>query len=295
MIFILTISFLWGLILTVFVLSPLLNIKKPKRLKSPLILIALILGHGVLSFSPQANAEEQVVPQDVAIPPPYIQEENGYWVPSVNQYILMPAQGVLHVYYVGMFSNSFHAKSTKILFPFPKNIENVRLHSKATATLDTTNSNKEVVLNTPLDENTNQLQAEFDLQAPSGSVAWKKNSLHTLPGVTILIMPEYNGILRNMISYFYPNVNVWPARITNFPQDFKSMLSTDVLKPDASSKDQSGELSRQFIRVGDMTANFPEFDVVGIVPVRFFIYLLILAFLFFFAVACLISLHKLKS
>ena len=218
----------------------------------------------VTLFAAHANESGvSSIPSDVVIPPPSILPDTGYWLPTVNQYILTPAQGILHVYYVGMFSNNFHAKSTKILLPFPKNITDVSIHSNAAATLEKVNgqTNDEIILNTPLTEGVNQIQAEFSLQANTGVASWKKNSLNSLPGVTIIMMTPK------------------PAKIINFPTDFRSIPGDEI----------------QFVRVGNSSSNFPEFNVVGLVPSRFFIYLLVLFFACFFIAALIISILKLKS
>lgn len=233
---------------------------------------------------------------NVVIPAPVILPGSGYWVPSVNQYILIPVQGALHVYYVGMFSNTFHAKGTKVLLPFPKNVIDVSIQSKDSVTLDNTDKqNSEIVLNTPLNDDVNQIQAEFSLSGGNGIVLWQKNSIAVLPGVTIIIMPEYEGILRSFLEHFFPSINVWPARVINPPNDFKIMLSTDVLKDDTSKNDKVGELSRQFVRVGDDFAKFPEFKVVGLVPNRFSIYLLISFFSCFFIAIIIFVAFKIFS
>lgn len=234
----------------------------------------------------------QEVSPGVVIPPAVILEETGYWLPAVNQFILMPDQGQLRIYYVGMFNNQFHAKRTKILLPFPKNSEGIIINGSSSSVLES-DKNKNVILNTPLQPKTNQIQAEFILKAETGVAQWKKNSLSTLPGVSIFIMPEYSGILRNMISKIIKNINLWPARFQDFPQDFKMNLSTNILSQD--SKTDSGQLSRQFVRVGGTFANYPEFRVIGLVPSRLFLILLISFFACFFAAAFFIFIFKLKS
>ncbi len=282
------------------------NEKKESGNSSLQFILALFMVLGILFFTThysgkifaqETKAQQASEPRSVTIPPPFILPDTGYWLPAVNQFILIPENASLHVYYVGMFSNSFHAKSTKILLPFPKNITGISIHAKDEATLDKIqNSSKDaLILNTPLEASINQIQAEFILHADNGSLEWKKNTLDILPGVTIFIMPESDGILRNILSHFYLPVNIEPARIINFPKDFKSALSEDVLKPDANSNNTSHELSRQYVRVGDFSSLFPEFNIVGIAPSRFFIYLLILFFCCFFAAALSISFFKLRS
>ena len=249
-----------------------------------LIIIACFFfaSHFFYPFIQKSYALEQnpqAIPDNVTIPPPFILEQSHSWVPSVNQFILIPDQGLVHVYYVGMFSNQLAEKQVKILFPFPKNISNLTIHSKETATLETNSPNhiNEIVLNTPLSEKVNQFQAEFTLDAAEGKALWNSNSLKELPGVTIFILPETRGILRDL----FPSLNIWPARFSHFPSDFKSILSSNVLKPEEENT-QTGELSRQMIRVGNLNSPYPEFEINGVVPSRFSLYLGILFFACFF-------------
>jgi len=268
MVFILVFSFLWGLFLTWFVLSPLFSrsfpfsTSFPRKRKSKgtsldlSIIIGFILFSSIVLFTNKSFAVD--VKSDVVLPPPTILPNTGYWLPSVNQYILTPQQGMLHVYYVGMFLNTFHAKGTKILLPFPKNIKNVSIILKKTASLDKTNN--DFVLNTPLNDDANQIQAEFSLQADAGSLVWQKNSLDVLPGVTIIMLEKGIG------------------QFLNFPKDFKQM-----------------ENSNQFVRVGNSFSNFPEFEIIDIVPSRFYIYLLILIFFCFLITALVVYFLTLKK
>jgi len=263
MIFIVTVSFLWAGLLTLFVLSPMLGSTK-KLLLTMLVTFAVTLI--ALQYYNSAFAQETksaVAPANVVIPPPTILPESGYWVPAVNQFILVPAQGLLHVYYVGMFANIYHAKGTKILLPFPKNIKNVSIRTNESASLDTFSgeSNRDIILNTSLQDNTNQIQAEFTLPASTGVVSWKKSSLNFLPGVTIIMMSAH------------------PASFINFPKDFKSLPGGEI----------------QFVRVGNSSTHFPEFKIVGLLPTRNYLYFIVIFFACVFFASLFFSNSKLKS
>jgi hypothetical protein len=220
------------------------------------------------------EATKQTIPKNVKIPPATILPGTEFSVPSINQYILSPEQGQLHVYYVGMFSNDTKATKAQILLPFPKGISNVVLHSKESALLENAGekSKGEIILNTPLDPEVNEIQGEFIVPAANGSADWEKNTLKTLPGVTIVML------------------NSESSKLNHFPKDFFSLNS------DPQSKANSNEnFSEQFVRVGNADSAFPEFEVVHIVPSRIFIYGLILFFAFFFVACFAVSLFKLRS
>jgi hypothetical protein len=217
-----------------------------------------------------ARAQSQTLPPDVTIPPAFLVQPGELMVPSVNQYILIPDEGFVHVYYVGMFSNESKAKSGHILFPFPKGISQLTFPSNNSGIL-IGHASDEVILNTPLQPSVNQFQAEFRISAKDGIAKWRKNTLATLPGVVLFIMPEDKSILREALQNHLPNLNMWPPRFAAFPSDFHSFLSADVLKSnekEGSAQDQS----RQYVRVANGKVSFPEFEVRGIVPSRVFLY-----------------------
>jgi hypothetical protein len=223
--------------------------------------------------------ESQNIPANVTVPPPFILPNTGYWLPAVNQFILIPSQGKLVVYYVGMFSNTFHAKGTKILLPFPKNVTNVTIQSKDAATLETMSSenHNEIILNTPLDDSVNQIQAEFTLDAKTNTIQWKANSLPTLPGVTIVMMNEEDG------------------KFLNFPKDFYSLKKDDLTKAHLQASELNTNSAKQFVRLGDSNSTFPEFEIQIFTPSRFFIHLIIAFFSCFFIAAILFCLKISKK
>lgn len=113
------------------------SLKNPKQEKETgsisigalfyLLLIGFLFFVGTQLSYAQANPDHAVVnhekvtaPSDVTIPPPSILPKTGNWLPAVNQYILIPMQGRLHVYYVGMFSNTLEAQEAKIQIPYQR-------------------------------------------------------------------------------------------------------------------------------------------------------------------------------
>ncbi len=239
MIFIVSVSFLWGSFLSFFILKPLVKINRK--------IIILFSGSFIILFSFLYGFKV------------FAQEVNVASVPSVNQFTLVPSQGFVHVYYVGVFSNTEEKKEAKILLPFPKNTSNIIIHSAKNSSYKI--ENNEVILNTPLVLGTNQIQGEFNLNAMYGEILWQKNSLSFLPGVVIFIMSEK------------------PAKFIYFPKDFRSIPGDNT----------------QYVRLGNSSSLFPEFKITNIIPSRSLIHFLIIFFACCFVAALIVSVRKLKS
>jgi hypothetical protein len=225
--------------------------------------------------------EKVTAPPDVTIPPPTILPSTGYWLPSVNQFILIPIQGRLHVYYVGMFNNTFHAKGAMVQIPLPKGFADVQIFGNPNLIIEKSTEGGSPIINTPLSEGVNQLSVEFSIPAFYGVAEWKAGDLFVLPGVTIIMMPEYNSGLRNLFSKFGDSINIWPPRISNVPLGFRSFVGADPFDNNISSQMDAKQLSRQLVRVGDSSAAFPSFEINGVLPSRASIYVLVVFFAFF--------------
>ncbi len=254
-----------------------------------IIVSFLLLSIAFFSFfvSKHVQALPPGSPSEVNIPPPIVMPETGYWLPSVNQFILLPKQGALHVYYVGMFSNSFQAVGTKIVLPLPKDLLNLQIQFRKDTVVQKfpCHNHSCLVLDTSLEKTVNQVQAEFDVPAQYGKAKWQKDGLDVLPGVTIFIMPLYAGILTDKFPNIFEKINIWPPRFEKDLPDFKSFVSSDILKNNEKNKNLASDLSRQFVRVGKEGALYPEFNIIGIVPSRWYLYLLVLFFSCFFIAA----------
>lgn len=234
----------------------------------------------------QANSEhniknEKVTAADVMIPPPTILPQTGYWLPSVNQYILIPEQGRLRVYYVGMFNNTFGAKGTSVQIPLPKDFSDLQIFGNKNLVIKKNNGSGSPIVYTPLSYGINQLSVEFSIPAFYGVANWRPSDLFVLPGVTIIMMPEYEAGIRNLFSKFSGSINIWPPRIANVPTSFRSFVGADPLDNSATSQMETKQLSRQLVRVGDSSAIFPSFEINGILPSRVPIYVLVVFFAFF--------------
>ncbi|WP_397599886.1 hypothetical protein [Silvanigrella sp.] len=254
------------------------------------ILISFLFSFGILasnaSFSLEnqngsASLERVATPSDVTIPPPTILPGTGYWLPAVNQFILIPAQGKLNVYYVGMYNNTFNAKSAIVQIPLPKDFYNLQIYGNSNLIIEKSQDGGSPVINTPLSSGVNQISVEFSLPASFGNTNWRPADLFILPGVTIFMTPEYSSGLRSLFSNFIDTTNVWPPRISNIPISFRSFVGPDPLDNNAASQKDPNHLSRQLVRVGNQSAEFPSFDINGILPSRTPIYVLSVFFAFF--------------
>jgi hypothetical protein len=227
MFFTIVICFIFGSIISLFVLSPFHIRFRVISLITLFILIATLLFSNV-SFSKEVTDPESL------IPPPFILKNSGNWLPSVNQYFITPLQGEISIHYIGMFLNSFHAKGTNLEIPIPKNFLKLK------------NIENNIIINFPLSEGVNQIEAEFILDASNGTAHWKPNTLQTLPGITLFMMSESNGLA-----------------FKNIPKDFNSRMNSS---------------SRQLLRFGTTQSAFPQFEIVGILPKRNPLYVLVVFF-----------------
>lgn len=240
MFFTVAICFILGSSISLFVLSPFHIRFKVISLITFLILFA------TLFFSNVSFSQETTDPKSL-IPPPFILKNSGNWLPSVNQYFITPLQGEISVHYIGMFLNSFHAKGTTLEIPLPKNFLKLK------------NIENNIIINFPLSEGVNQIEADFILNASNGTAYWKPNSLTTLPGITLFMMPEFNGLAFKKI-----------------PKDFNSRMNSS---------------SKQLLRFGMEQAPFPEFEIVGILPNRSSLYLLVTFFALFLLTTAIVTIR----
>lgn len=209
------------------------------------------------------NAQEALrAPERVTIPPPNTTAD-GFWIPSVNQYILLPSHGKLYVYYVGMFSNPSAAPQAPVLLPFPKGVRDLHF-SEGEKILLNKAEGQTVLATMPLKEGVNQIRAEFALDASLGKVEWVAGGVTALAGVTLIIMPEYTGVLRSL----FPSFAVWPARVVDMPSEFRTSLTTQPLfSTTTASNDAMRDVqTRMFVRMASGGQAFPTFTVNGIVP-----------------------------
>jgi hypothetical protein len=226
--------------------------------------------------------------------PPLLKVEGAAPIAQVHQFILTPGQGELYVQYRAVFSNVDGEKEATLLLPFPEGFRNLKISVPQNLTMGQSQENSPVV-QVPLVPGINQVRAEFFLDAPFGKVQWKSAGRKTLPGWSLIFMPEQDGILRNLLETFSSTANVWPARIHGMPSDFRSTKDRDMLDPTDPNYHLFIKMPAQFtrhnVREGSETSPYPEFEVVGIVPHRAPLYalagvfgavLLSMAFVFLF-------------
>lgn len=209
-----------------------------------------------LSFANETLKEEDLVP------PPFILPSTGNWLPSVHQYMLVPLQGKIQVQYVGLFLNSFHAKGTTLELPLPHGFSDLSIRINKNGNLVPFKGTK--IHNVSLVEGVNEIDAEFYLDSSYGKASWKPGSLSTLSGITLIMMPETGG-----------------AHFEHIPKDFQSHPNPPT---------------QQLIRMTNQMADFPQFEIEGILPKRsLLIYPLIVVFAFILSVSSALFLSNKKK
>ncbi len=239
-------------------------------------------------FASKAYTNSSISPQnslEKLIPPPFILPGGGEWLPSVNQFILIPKIGKLHVVYSGLFINSYKAKGTKILLPLPDRIENLQIEFLEDSKLvfsshDKNNTNQKIILDTSLLSGINQVTAEFDLPATWGSAQWSSRLLKNLPGVVLFVMEDFSTsqlLSKDSLPSLLP-----------IPEGFRSQTKSSFQERHEYSEKHDNltpKKQKEFLRVNfAKDAPYPAFIVEGLYPS--FVYAYILAGLFGFILLC---------
>ena len=249
-------------------------------------------GHGQNQGQPQPG-----MPQ---IPPAYITDKN-IWVPQVSQFVLSPRMGELHVFYLGVFSNPQGASQARISIPLPQGFQNLKLLNLPNAVLSET-SNGMPVFEAAVAPGLTEIRAEFDLDAAFGKVQWENSAVPSMPGTTLMLLPEYDSLLHSAFETFLPDFNLWPARIADAPTDFRSTRSQEQVDPQDPNYEMLAKMPPQFtrnlVRSSAVPRPYPAFQVVGIVPSRTPLYVLVVligALLFSVAVYTIVQVGKQKN
>lgn len=252
----------------------------------PLLLIT-VLSYG---FCPSYARAQQVVPANGDEPSPHAQPQfnmpeslitDGRHVSRLHQFSLSAGEHVLVVRYMAIFKNATPGQTIQVLLPFPAGARNLKITKQEDALLQSDdNKNPVVIINSA--PSVVELSAEFTLEANDGRAAWRNNNHKTLPGTTLIMMSVQEGGVRNFLQTFVEMPNVWPARIINEPKDFNARTDLEEYDPREPNYAMLVKLPpqhlRKLIRMGDDNSTYPEFDVVGIVPTRTFIYSLTIGF-----------------
>lgn len=214
---------------------------------------ALLLVALVCPFA--AFGKESVSSLADLIPPPIIlREHDGHWLPSVNQFVLNPEQGRVVVQYSGMFRNSFHAKGTVLELPLPKGAHELKItiHGKAIPL----HTKENVILEYPLEDDVNQIDVQFVLNASAGVLLWQGNNLKTLPGISLFLIPQASG-----------------AQLVSAPTGFELRRNGPVL---------------ELLRWGQVQDPYPVFKIKNLLPHRVFMLVLLFLCALILLLSCLV-------
>lgn len=223
----------------------------------------------------QAPTEQGPTAASSRIPPAVMRE--GVWYSQLNQFVLSPREGALHVSYLSLFSNPDGSREANIALPFPAGLENLKISDNPMAVMADLKTAWPVV-RIPVTAGQTELRAEFTLPAPFGRAKWNDPGLPRLPGTTLILLPEHDGLLRTMFENVMPGVNIWPPRIVDAPTEFLTRRIQDTLEPTDPNYEMFTRMPPQFtrhlVRSTTESLSFPQFEVVGLVPSRVPLYLL---------------------
>ena len=247
--------------------------EKTKPLIAWLVALPLLFGAATMgAFAPHKALAQAASGERMSIPTLYKDPQSGLNFPSLHQFVISPRMGQVQVFYLGVFFNreAPGTASAEVALPFPEGFEDFRLGNKE-GMLQAKGTSFPVVT-VPLKEGVNELRAEFTLPASLGTIHWANPVLPSLPGTLLILMPEYQSALRNMLESVAPELNLWPARLADVPSDFKSERTQEEYNPAdpnyAMLSKMPPEFTRNLLRNSVEPVPFPEFRIVGIVPSR---------------------------
>jgi hypothetical protein len=251
-----------------------------KRLGLPYlpILIAAILGGALLATPNTASA--QVAPKqdspdsDPMSRMPELQTmPDGTNLAQIHQFVLSPDQGQMRVYYLAMFRNNSAATTVKLRIPSPDGAKDFDFSSMTEATLDPGRALEPPVLSTPAQSGINQIQGMFSVPGFAGTLDWNSSFFKTLPGVVLIILPQYHDVLSTVFGDAFNTIGMWPPRFVQGPeQGFELKLSVE--QPNdrdpnyARLKNPPQQYSYHLFRRGESDAPYPQFSVRGVAPSR---------------------------
>ena len=238
------------------------------------------------AFTPRIYAQQEPSPQpqlDIRIPQGVAVSNSSAVRPRVNQFILYPEQGALFVQYFALLQPS-HAKTEDILLPLPLGATDLKITSPQTALvkpLETVtppphgSAREGIVVTVPAEGGVIAIRAQFKIPAPWGEARWTPTTNALLPGMTLIVMPTFSGLLRTILEPLKPDLNLWPPRLLGIPQGFERELIAEVFNPDHPLVKQINPPPKQqmirLLRAGGDDATYPTFVVTGLVPDRSFL------------------------
>jgi hypothetical protein len=213
--------------------------------------------------------------------PGLVQNADGTSMSQVNQFVLSPDQGRVRVFYLALI-RSEKGEQVRLRIPSPDGATDFDFSGLQNATVEPDRPTEPPVLNLPLQSGVNQIQGVFMVPASWGTLQWRSSFFQQLPGVVLIIMPEYHDILSNLTQNGLNFLGWWPPRFAQTPADFE--LKRTLEQPNASDpnyarlKNPPNQFSYHLFRRADSNAPYPEFTVRGLVPSRTPGYLLIMTF-----------------
>jgi hypothetical protein len=259
-----------------------------KRLGLPYlpVLILAILGGALLaaphSALAQAESAQAQPPKDspdsdpMSRMPELQTMPDGTNLAQIHQFVLSPDQGQMRVYYLAMFRNNSAPTTVKLRIPSPDGAKDFDFSSMTEATLDPGRALEPPVLSAPAQSGINQIQGMFSVPAFSGTLNWNSSFFKTLPGVVLIILPQYHDVLSTVFGDAFNTIGMWPPRFAPFDsgaqQGFELKLSVE--QPNdrdpnyARLKNPPQQYSYHLFRRGESDAPYPQFAVRGVAPSR---------------------------
>lgn len=203
--------------------------------------------------------------------PPLLMQEDGTALAQIHQFILSPDQGQLRAYYLSLFYTT-DSQPLKVRIPSPDNAAEFDFSAMTEALVSPNRAGQPPVLELTPESGINQIRGSFILPATSGAATWTSSFFKSLPGVTLIILPEYGGVLEKVFGEAVTALNIWPPRITQPPAGFefkRTIEQPNERDPNFSRmKNPPEQHSLHYFRRGDESAPYPEFQVTGIAASR---------------------------
>jgi hypothetical protein len=218
------------------------------------------------------------------------------FLPSVNQYVLSPREGKLHVYYMGIVKKKPDAQQANaIALPFPPEVQELIVPDLPQASIEKHSSGVLLLKQNQIPDNF-EIRAEFSLPASFGQLTWENSLFPNSSGVYLFLLPEVHGAFRAFLESIFSGANswnVWPPRMRAISSHLKLMRQPDALNPEDPNYELLKKLPQSYtwnaIRMSKTAEKFPSFEVVGLAPSR--MWLVVLGIVFALALFTTIALR----
>lgn len=215
------------------------------------------------------------MPEPVLLP-------DGTSLGQVHQFVLSPDQGQMRVYYLALMSSPSGGR-VRLRIPSPDHASDFDFSSLPQAKFEAVRASEPPVLDLTLEVGLNRIQGLFTIPATTGRAQWSSSFFQSLPGVTLIIMPEYHDVISKVFGDLpAAALGLWPPRFTTTPEGFD--LSRTQEQPNDSDpnfrrlKNPPPQYSFQLFRRNFGDAPYPSFEVGGLAPSRTAGYLVVLTF-----------------